>query len=410
MQARKILFITDAHTPPLYGRRTRFFCKKFHTDGYKVRLLCEKYEEPIPFTEPYELIEIPYYCCNNGIASKAEWVIKNILSILFDYRNRYFSRKIRQIETNEQPDIIVCSTFSTMGLRAAANLAKREQIPFIIDLRDIVEQASTESYERCKGTNAIKRATINIFRHISVRRRNTILRRADTVTAVAPWTTSFLKQFNPNTHLIYNGYEDELNGFVEESCQKFKIVYTGVWYGAVMQNPIPLFLALQNIKAAYPDIYANIEIDWYTRENSIAELDSLANKYSIADINHYHPLVPFSDIPSILHQSSAILVLTDPSAHHVLPTKLFEAIGVEKPTICVSCTSGTIFDIITETNAGIATSNCADVENFILEKHSEWKANGFTHQLINNSHRYSRNYQYTILKSLVDKLIENNKK
>lgn len=337
-----------------------------------------------------------------------EWIIKNLLSISFDYRNRYFARKICRIEAAEHPDIVICSTFSNSGLRAAARLAESKGIPFIADLRDITEQSKNSEYERLASdkNNTLTRLIINTFRKVNIRRRNKELRKADAITAVSPWTTKFLSQFNPNAHLIYNGYDSAVFKFEERRSPKFQIVYMGKWYPK-MQDPTPLFEALERIKTERPDIYPDIAMTWYTADDCIGRLKTKAAEYGIGDCMDYNSYVPFAEVPALLHRSSIILILSDESSPHVLPTKLFEAIGVGKPALCVKCIPGALADTICNANAGLATTDAAEVMPFIIRRHNEWKTNGFTRQPTANSGFYSRNHQANILAQLVYGLTNN---
>lgn len=410
MPKANILYITDALTPPLYGRRTRFFCHQLHNDGYNVHLVTERYK-PLPFNDNYRTTEIPYYRHSSGVMFRAEWAIKNTLTLLFDYRNRYFARKIAELAVAERPDAIVCSTFNSMGLRAAARLSERMGIPFVADLRDIVEQTDSGRYERWSGTDFFSRRILALFRRQNVARRNRDLHHAAAITAVSPWTVEFLGRINPGTHLIYNGYDNSVFQFAEARTDKFRITYAGKWYGAAMQNPTPLFEALGMLRHDYAGVYADIAVEWYTQDECVATLRELAGRYDAGDIQHFNGYVAFEQMPDILHRSSLVLILTDQSSRHVLPTKLFEAIGVEKPVVCVSCTPGALADTIAQTNAGLATTDARAVMQFIVEKHAEWQRNGFTRQLpTGKSSFYSRNHQYSLMKKIIDNVIENNKK
>ncbi|MGM9805926.1 MAG: glycosyltransferase [Candidatus Aphodosoma sp.] len=405
MRHLNILFITDALTEPLYGRRTRFFCSYFHRQGHTVHLITEKYK-PLPFKEDYEITEIPYYRHLSGWKFKTEWAAKNALSVLFNYRNRYFARRIARTEASEHPDIIICSTFSSMGLLASARLAENMGIPFIADLRDITEQSPNNEHERPASSNSrLSGLLVSQFRKVNIRRRNKILRRADAITAVSPWTVDFLSQFNGKTRLIYNGYDSALFSFKERHNPKFQIIYMGKWYPK-MQDPTPLFESLQQIKASQPDMYRDIVVSWYTDSDCTERLKSHASRHDITDCMEYNDYVPFDNVPELLRLSSVILILSDESSPHVLPTKLFEAIGVEKPALCVKCVPGALADTITNAGAGLATADVQEIIQFIASRHEEWKSNGHTHQAVRNSRFYSRSYQAEQMSGLIYELTE----
>lgn len=402
-----ILFITDALTEPLYGRRTRYFCDFFHRRGHNVRLITERYK-PLPFHDGFETIEIPYYIYTHGLPAKTEWAVKNILSFFFDYRNRFFSRKISELERTRHPDIVVVSTFYTMGLRAAARLAREHRIPFVVDLRDIAEQCTVNTYERASSaTNPLARWMLHLYRAVNVGRRNRVLRRADAVVGVTPWTVEVLKKYNNNTHLVYNGFDDKVFRFEAATTGKFKITYSGKWYGQEMQDPHLLFKALSLLKTTQPALYADIEMEWYTDPASHKPLLDMAARYSVAGCMSMHGYLPFAEVPAMLHRSSIQLVLTAPISANVLPTKLFEAIGVEKPVACVRCAPGALAHTIHSAHAGIATESAGELAQFIADQHAIWKSHGFTHQHTDNNHYFSRSNQALRLENIINEVINN---
>ena len=77
----------------------------------------------------------------------------------------------------------------------------------------------------------------------------------------------------------------------------------------------------------------------------------------------------------------------------MMTTKFYEALGCEKPVLCVPSDESVLAATIRDTNAGIATDNKEEIKQFILEKYREWKANGCTHQAVQHKEQFSREYQ-----------------
>jgi hypothetical protein len=76
-----------------------------------------------------------------------------------------------------------------------------------------------------------------------------------------------------------------------------------------------------------------------------------------------------------------------------MTTKFFEAIGVEKPILCVRSDEECLAQTIKETNAGLAATNVEEVKEFILYHYNEWQQNGYTHINITNKEHFSRQNQ-----------------
>ena len=382
MQIKKILIITDALTRPLYNPRVRNLYKYLIQNNIEADWITEQYED-IPSELHISPLQIPFYK-HKGILGKIEWYFKNILNLLFDYKNLFFAKKALLATQNQKYDLVFCSTFHTFGLKAAHTIAKSQNIPLHIDLRDIAEQCSNNEY----NNSSIARSFIgNIYRNINISRRNTILQQAHCVTTVSPWHVDFIKQFNPNTHLIYNGYDTALFQPQTIKSDFFDIIYTGKWYGESMQDPSLLFEALAQINNP------QIRLVWYTNDNMHALIHQLTKHHNITTPVIVNGYVPNHHIPQLLNQSSIILVLTNRHNQGIMTTKFFEALGVEKPILCVRSDEGCLAQVISETQSGLAATTTAEVKHFILHHFAQWQQNGYTHLNINNKEQFTRQNQ-----------------
>ena len=382
MPLTKILIITDAVTKPLYTPRVRNLYHYFSQKGIEIDWFTEQYET-IPSDFNIKLHQIPFYK-HKGILGKIEWTIKNILNILFDYKNNYFAKKFLTATQNTKYDLVFCSTFHTFGLKAALKIAQKQNIPLHIDLRDIAEQCDTNEYNNSKIALGFISKT---YRNINISRRNKILKQAHSITTVSPWHVNFLKQINPNTHLIYNGYDTTLFQPQTIKSDYFDIIYTGKWYGSTLQDPTLLFQALAEINNP------QIRLIWYTNTDVHTQISNLAKQHNLNTRLIINSYVPNNEIPRLLNQSSIILVLTNKGNRGIMTTKFFEAIGVEKPILCVRSDEECLAQTIKETNAGLAATTVEEVKQFILHHYQQWQQNGYTHINITNKEQFSRQRQ-----------------
>ncbi len=382
MQIKKLLIITDALTRPLYNPRVRNLHKYLIQHGIEVDWITEQYED-IPAELQISPLQIPFYK-HKGLFGKIEWYFKNILNLLFDYKNIYFAQHALKATQGKNYDLVFCSTFHTFGLKAALRIAQHHRIPLHIDLRDIAEQCANNEYNR----SAIARSFIgNLYRRINISRRNNILKQANCITTVSPWHVEFIKQFNPNTHLIYNGYDTALFQPQTIKSDFFDIIYTGKWYGESMQDPSLLFETLAQINNPL------IRLVWYTNDNVHSLIHQLTKQYNISTPVLVNGYVPNHHIPQLLNQSSIILVLTNRHNQGIMTTKFFEALGVEKPILCVRSDEGCLAQVISETQSGLAATTTAEVKHFILHHFAQWQQNGYTHLNINNKEQFTRQNQ-----------------
>ena len=88
-----------------------------------------------------------------------------------------------------------------------------------------------------------------------------------------------------------------------------------------------------------------------------------------------------------------MLVLTSPDTHGMLTTKFYEALGCEKPILCVPSDKGALAELMAHTNAGLASDDIEQIKTFILEKYQEWQKNGFTRQATQHREQFTRQAQ-----------------
>ena len=107
---------------------------------------------------------------------------------------------------------------------------------------------------------------------------------------------------------------------------------------------------------------------------------------AVSTLTTYHELVPAEEIPLLLQQSSVVLVLsnqtTEKGPKGIMTTKFFEALGVEKPVLCVRSDEACLAATIKQTNAGLAATNIEEVKAFLLDKYHHWTQQGDTPQAV----------------------------
>ncbi len=379
-----ILILTDPFASPAYNPRLRSMSDHLISMGWNVDVYTEKGDICFPHT--YPIHEIAIYKTNTLV----EWAFKSLMSLIFDWRNRYFSHQVQNAIKNNNYDLIVCCTFSTFPLRASLDIARDRNIPLHIDLRDIEEQVPGAQYQSHRQWWL--RPFRNLYKNINIYRRNHVLKRAQSISSVSPWHVDFLQSINKNVSLVYNGFDSNLFFPKNSPSKQFTIAYVGRIYEQNMQDPTLLFQALQQL-----DI--DIQVAWYTSYDGQQRIRQMAKNYQVEHLMQYYNYVPLNQVPDILHQASILLVLSNNAAvsgaHGIMTTKFFEALGVEKPVLCVRSDEECLAQIINETNAGIAAKNTDEIVTFVLDKYHEWKINSFTHQPINleQKQHFTRQHQ-----------------
>ena len=120
-------------------------------------------------------------------------------------------------------------------------------------------------------------------------------------------------------------------------------------------------------------------MDKYSKE----VLSKLAENYQISDYMDYFEYVPAAQIPEILNHSSILLQLANKMSESgpkgIMTTKLFEALAVEKPILCVRSDEAYLEETINKTHSGIAARTEEEVYQFILTHYKQWEKEGYTY-------------------------------
>lgn len=393
---KNIIILTDSPGPPLYNPRMRYLIQNLHRRGWQFTVFAEQMPNETFLFEDCQNIMIPYYKGNKW-KDKCLW----LLDKLFNAKEKRLYRAVRKNIANPPFDLILCSAFNTYPLITARRLAKKWNLPLVVDLRDIAEQWGGVSYLQHGlhiGIKWLDSILTDWYVRIGIRQRNRTIRQAAAITTISTWHQKILSKHHSSVHLIYNGYDENSLSPKNEISSAFLITYTGKIFDFFYTNPHLLFVALKSLKQK--DLLpAELQLHFYSNLSCHPLLRQAAQEANIQDIVFVHPFVPNEEIPNILHQTSIALVLTNKTGkdgpHGIMTTKFFEALGVEKPVLCVPSDEESLSEVIQQTNAGIAAKTAEEIEQFILDKYHEWQQNGFTRQLVNQvqKQRFTRQYQ-----------------
>ncbi len=362
----RILILADAYGKPSFAPRLRYLCHYLTRKGHSVEVFAEQWDE-IPFEHNYTIHEIK-------LMKGGSWIMKSIANLLWDWKNKVFYQQVKQQTQNKTYDLVFCTTFSTFPLNAAAQIARERHLPFIADIRDLDEQIQGAQYQHHRQWYLLPMRYI--YKLINILRRNRALRQTTAITTISPWHKTFIEQHIVNNstpvHLIYNGFDPQQFYFEPVLSSQFLITYIGKLYE--FQDLTVLQKAINEL--SLPDTELNIHLP---------------------DRNY----IPINQVGDEIRRSSIVVVLTDKKAKGMMTTKFFEALGCEKPVLCIPSDNGLLADTIQHTNAGIATDNIFTIKEFILSKYNEWQQKGYTHQQVKNKEMFNREKQAAELENLL---------
>jgi len=347
--SKRLLILADPFSKPSYAPRLRYLCDYLTRNGWTTDVYTEKFAD-IVFAHDYPIHEMVFY------RNRCDWAIKAAWSLLTDWKDRFFTKKVKQAIANKEYDAVFCTTFSTFPLGTALAIARERALPLHVDIRDLDEQVPGAQYQEHRSWWT--RPFRQWYKNVNIRRRNRVLQAADCITTISPWHVDFIRRINPNVHLVYNGYDPKQ--FYPEDVQsdRFLVSYIGKIYE--FQHIDPVEEAIRQLNN--PDIVLNL----HTPDHAPLPIEAVGNE---------------------IRRSSVMVVLTNPEAKGMMTTKFFEALGCEKPILCVPDDKGLLAETIRRTHAGIATGDVEQIKAFLLEKYEEWRTEessgrrrGFTHQ------------------------------
>ena len=392
---KRVLILTDEIAPPAYAPRVVCLCRYLHRRGWHCVVFSDRLPGAPAFNnEDAEWYQTTFY--NDRITTR-----NYIADKVFGRRENTFQRFVEQKVNVSQFDVILCSTCYYFPIQTAERLSRKHHIPYLVDLRDIAEQWGNMPF----ATTSIGRYTLlsrllgSIYNAVNISRRNAILRKAKAVVTISTWHQHLLKRYNASTHLIYNGFDE--NEFTPKNVavNSFRISYAGKLYDTRIRDPRLMLQSVSELIAEGQMAKKDIEIIFHVDQRAITDLQQLAEQYGVSDICHISGYIAREELLNHMYQSSVLLVLTSPSSptgtHGMMGTKFYEALGIEKPVLCVRSDEECLAEVIRLTNAGIAASHVDEVKTFLLSKYAEWQQNGYTRQVVNQEAKrlFTRQYE-----------------
>ena len=416
MPLKKNILILCDFFPPAFAPRMGYLCKNLQASDWKPTIITEYIPQEIypDLADGQSVTYIHFFRAKNKFFKKIEWLYVFIADFFFNYKEKVMEKAAQKEIDKNHFSILLTSSYRTFPLVSAEKLSRKNKIPLMVDLRDIVEQYVGNEFidRKISNINFLNNLIASVFRKKLLRLRNQALKSAAYVTTISEWHVDVLKQYNRNVQLIYNGYDSELFYPQEIQAGKFNITYTGRIISLLMRDPSLLFEAVSELGEVLPA--QSCRIRFYVDERSKKMLQSLAKQYNIENYIDYFDYISASDVPRILSESSVLLLLTNSSLNDgpkgVMTTKFFEYLAVEKPILCVKSDEALLEKAIIETHSGISAKNADEVKEFLLEKYNEWQQNKYTRSKSDREEirKYSREHQAGQFVSVFESIVIGN--
>ncbi|NVK03981.1 MAG: glycosyltransferase [Flavobacteriia bacterium] len=281
---------------------------------------------------------------NKTLVSLAYWIRGNIF--IPDAKRfwiRPASKALTKYLKENKVDAIVSTGPPHSTHIIALNAKRKTKVPWLADFRD--PWTFVDYYDKLKLSKAADR------RHHKLE-RNVINSADEAVTVTWSWARDFNKmKFNKEVKVVTNGYDPA--DFVDNSGvldSEFTITHIGSMNAD--RNPHSLWKALEAL------LKTNDELKKHLKIKLIGPVDHAVfvslEKHNLTEYLEYIKGVPHKEVIGHLQSSQLLhLPLNDtPNIDGVVPGKLFEYIGAQRPILCIGKEEGDSARIINETQAG----------------------------------------------------------
>lgn len=370
----RILIISDPITPPSYAPRVMSLFRYLQIAGHEV------------------VLESGHIAQN-----QSRWSF--IADKLWGQNDREFSQLLLHKYPEGHFDIIFCTTYYYFPLLTARCLSQAWHIPYVVDLRDIVEQWGQSYYFTTPLPHllGLEHVAAKWYEKKNIRLRNRVMQGAKAVITISPWHQQCLQsQTTTPVHLVYNGYDEEEIHFEAQPAQVFSVAYIGRIIKLSLRQPQLLFQAVSEWLQDGKVDKTKLSLDFYAEPNKESEVRVLAAQYGVNEYLHWHAFIGRQELCATIARTSVLIALGCPrqeGQHGILGTKVFEAIGAEKPLLLVPSDEDSLANLIQETGIGCAASSVTEVKHFLQKQYEAWERNGYTHQIIQDKERFNRKAQ-----------------
>lgn len=170
-----------------------------------------------------------------------------------------------------------------------------------------------------------------------------------------------------------NGYDS--SDFPKVDAQKnakFTVTYTGSMYGR--RNPTAFFQAVEKLIHEKKIEKEKLHFRFVGRFGS--EIEEVFQKGKLCDIIEQIGYVPHEKSIEYLMRSDLLLLIVDESkeSNEIVPGKVYEYIGVQKPVLAIAPEDSAIKQLIDETEAGGTAhqSNIGKIANVFMKYYKMW--------------------------------------
>ena len=202
-----------------------------------------------------------------------------------------------------------------------------------------------------------------------------VLNSCDDIIVTSPKTKSnFEKLTDKPIHLITNGFDFDIPR-LKPNPEVFKMSYVGSLLRD--RNPLLLWEVLSDLCHENKDFNTCFELHFYGKQAS--NFKEIIAHYKLDSTVHFHGYVSHNNAIEVMSSSQVLLLIeiNSEQTSEIIPGKLFEYIGVNRPVLALGPENWSAGELITALKAGsyITYSQKNDLKTFLLKAFDQFKNN-----------------------------------
>lgn len=278
-------------------------------------------------------------------ASRASYKFRHTLldrpDAVGDWR-RESLRIVRDELGDWRPEVVVSSAPPPSTHLVARKVAQEFGIPWLPDYRDLWSNSTYYPYLRWR-------------RLLDELVETRCLRDASVVTAATEGFSADLQALLGNTPVvtIMNGYSrGELASTpAQDLGPGWHLAYAGNWYGS-KRDPEPVLRAMRDRSEL-----SDVVLHFVGPANEM--VDDVTRRYGLSRRVRFHGVLPRAAALGVVKGANAALLLTwnDPRDAGVIPGKIYEYLGMERPIVALGYPAGVVAGILRDSGLGFVAND-----------------------------------------------------
>ncbi len=228
---------------------------------------------------------------------------------------------------------------------------------------------------------------------------------ADGIIVIGKSMQAYFQQFNPNTEVITNGYDQVTSVATVALDKKFSITHVGMMNAD--RDPVVLWKVLSMLKEEIPGFEADLLIKLIGKVAQ--EVRKNIYTYNLSESLIFIDYLRHQEV--LRHQSSAEVLLLAvnkvPSAKGIITGKIFEYLQAGRPILVIAPTDGDLAEIIEQTHAGVTVDfeDAVTLKKVITGYYQLYKAENLV-QKTRNIEQYHRKNLTLQLQDFIEQTIK----